>query len=132
MREIKVKTNKRNEMIDITSDIEKLVSDEKINNGIVTVYCPHTTAAITINEGADPDVQRDITIHMKELIPDSKNFKHIEGNSDAHIKSSIIGPSQTIIVKNKKLVLGTWQHVFFYEGDGPRSRKVYIEVISKE
>lgn len=132
MREIKVKTNKRNEMIDITSEIEKIVKDEKIKNGIVTVYVPHTTAAVTINEGADPDVQRDIIDKLGSLIPENEGYKHMEGNSDAHIKSSLLGPSQTIIVNNGKLVLGTWQHVFFYEGDGPRTRKAYIETIKKD
>ncbi len=131
MREIKVKTNKRNEMIDITNDLEKIVEDEKLENGIVTVYVPHTTAAVTINEGADPDVKRDIIKKLSGLIPENGDYRHVEGNSDAHIKSSIIGVSETIIVKNGKLVLGTWQHVFFYEGDGPRTRKAYVEMIKK-
>ena len=131
MREIKVKTNKRNEMIDITSEIEKIVQDEKLENGIITVYVPHTTAGVTINEGADPDVQRDIIDKLGSLIPENEGYKHMEGNSDAHIKSSLLGPSQTIIVNNGKLVLGTWQHVFFYEGDGPRTRKMFIETVKK-
>ena len=131
MREIKVKTNKRNEMIDITSEIEKIVQDEKLENGIITVYVPHTTAGVTINEGADPDVQRDIIDKLGSLIPENEGYKLMEGNSYAHIKSSLLGPSQTIIVNNGKLVLGTWQHVFFYEGDGPRTRKMFIETVKK-
>lgn len=131
MREIKVKTNKRNEMIDITSEIEKIVKDEKLENGIITIYVPHTTAGITINEGADPDVQRDIIKKLKNIIPENDDYRHMEGNSDAHIKASLIGPSITIIVNNGKPVLGTWQHIFFYEGDGPRTRKAYIETIEK-
>ena len=132
MREIKVKTNKRNEMIDITSDIEKIVEEDKLEHGFVTVYVPHTTAALTINEGADPDVQRDILEHMKKIVPEGGGYKHMEGNSDAHIKASLIGPSETIIVTKGRLVLGTWQHIFFFEGDGPRTRKVYIETFVKK
>lgn len=128
MKKIQVKTSKRNEMVDITNDIQKIVDDEKIENGTITVYVPHTTASVTINEGADPSVQRDIIENLKKLIPHSGDYKHMEGNSDAHIKSSLIGPSETIIVENGKLVLGTWQHVFFYEGDGPRTRKVYVDI----
>lgn len=132
MREIKVKTNKRNEMIDITRDIEKIVEEDKLEHGFVTVYVPHTTAALTINEGADPDVQRDILEHMKKIVPENGDYKHMEGNSDAHIKASLIGPSETIIVTKGRLVLGTWQHIFFFEGDGPRTRKVYIETFVKK
>jgi secondary thiamine-phosphate synthase enzyme len=131
MREINVKSNKRNEMIDITNDIQKTVLEEKIENGIIIVYVPHTTAGITINEGADPSVQRDIIETLKKLIPEHGDYRHMEGNSDAHIKASLLGSSVTVIVENNKLVLGTWQHIFFYEGDGPRNRKVYIEIISK-
>jgi len=131
MREIKVKTNKRNEMIDITSDIQEIVEDENIKNGIVVVYVPHTTAGITINEGADPSVQRDIITSLKKLIPESGDYHHSEGNSDAHIKASLIGSSVTLIVKEGSLALGTWQHVFFYESDGPRNRRVYLELVKK-
>lgn len=131
MREIKVVTRKRNEMIDITSDIQQVVNEDDIQNGIVVVYVPHTTAGVTINEGADPSVQRDIIETLKQIVPESGNYHHMEGNSDAHIKASIMGPSVTIILENNRLVLGTWQHIFFYEGDGPRSRKVYVEIISK-
>jgi len=132
MREIQVRTNKRTEMVDITCNIEKVVSDEKIIEGLIVVFVPHTTAAVTINEGADPDVKTDITNFLLNLILKDKAFKHSEGNSDAHIKASIIGSSETIIVKNGRLILGTWQHIFFFEGDGPRNRKVFIEIIKKE
>jgi len=128
MKKIQVKTSKRNQMVDITDDIQKIIDDEKIKNGTVTVYVPHTTAAITINEGADPSVQRDIIKTLEKLIPKSGDYNHMEGNSDAHIKSSLIGASETVIIENGKLVLGTWQHIFFYEGDGPRTRKVYVEI----
>ena len=132
MREIKVITRKRNEMIDITSDVQQIVNNENIQNGIVTVYVPHTTAGITINEGADPSVQRDIIETLKHIIPESGDYHHMEGNSDAHIKASLIGSSVNVIIENSRLVLGTWQHIFFYEGDGPRNRRVYVEIISKK
>jgi len=128
MRELKVRTNSRNEMIDITSDIQNIVDEEQIENGHVIVYNPHTTAGLTINEGADPSVQRDIVETLKQLVPHSGDYHHREGNSDAHIKSSLMGSSVTILIQNKKLVLGTWQHIFFYEGDGPRTRKVYVKI----
>jgi secondary thiamine-phosphate synthase enzyme len=130
MRELKVVSRKRNEMIDITSDIQGIVNEEKLLDGLVIVYIPHTTAGITINEGADPSVQRDIIETLKRLIPESGDYHHMEGNSDAHIKASILGSSITVLVKNNKLVLGTWQHIFFYEGDGPRNRRVIVDIMS--
>ena len=117
MWEVNVSSNKRNEMIDITYDIQKLIDEESLTEGHLLVYVPHTTAGITINEGADPSVQRDIIETLKKLIPENGDYHHMEGNSDAHIKASLLGSSVTIIIKNKKLVLGTWQHIFFYEGD---------------
>ena len=129
MREFKVVSKKRNEMIDITSEVQQIVNEEKLENGIVTSYVPHTTAGITINEGADPSVQRDIIETLKKLVPESGDYHHMEGNSDAHIKASLLGSSVTVIVENNKLVLGTWQHIFFYEGDGPRKRKVFVKII---
>ena len=129
MIEIKVASKSRNEMIDITSDIQKIVSDENLQKGHVIAYVPHTTAGITINEGADPSVQRDIIETLKKLIPEHGDYHHMEGNSDAHIKASLIGSSITVLVENNKLLLGTWQHIFFYEGDGPRHRRVYVDLI---
>lgn len=131
MYEIKITTTKRNEMIDITDKIQGIIKKEKIQNGIIVIYVPHTTAGITINEGADPSVQRDIIETLEKLIPENNNYHHIEGNADAHIKASLLGSSATIIVENNKLVLGTWQHIFFYEGDGPRNRKIYLKLIKK-
>jgi len=131
MREIKVVTRSRNEMVDITNDIQRIVEVEKIDNGLVVVYVPHTTASITINEGADPDVQRDIISTLGKLIPENGNYLHSEGNSDAHIKASILGSSVNIIIENSRLVLGTWQHIFFFEGDGPRNRRVHVEILTK-
>ncbi len=129
MREIKVASKSRNEMIDITNDIQKIVSDENLQKGHIIAYVPHTTAGITINEGADPSVQRDIIETLRKLIPEHGGYYHIEGNSDAHIKASLLGSSVTVLVENNKLLLGTWQHIFFYEGDGPRHRRVYVDLM---
>jgi len=131
MRELKIVSKKRNEMIDITNDIQRVIDEEKLTKGHVVVYVPHTTAGVTINEGADPSVQRDIIETLKRLIPESGGYHHIEGNSDAHIKASILGSSVTVIVENNNLILGTWQHIFFYEGDGPRNRRVYVHIVSQ-
>jgi len=132
MNELKIVSNKKNEMIDITNDIKAIVEKEEISTGFVLIYVPHTTAGITINEGADPSVKIDIIKTLSRLIPENENYHHLEGNSDAHIKASILGSSVTVLINNKKMVLGTWQHIFFYEGDGPRNRKVYVEVVSNK
>jgi secondary thiamine-phosphate synthase enzyme len=131
MKEIIVNSRKKNDMIEITSDVNNIIKESKVQNGFVIVYVPHTTAGITINEGADPSVQRDIIETLKNIIPENSDYHHMEGNSDAHIKASLIGSSITVLIKNKKLVLGTWQSIFFFEGDGPRNRKVYLEIIEK-
>ena len=131
MSELKVSSKNRNEMIDITHDVQEIVEQEKIVDGFVVVYVPHTTAGITINEGADPSVQRDIIKTLEKIIPESGYYHHSEGNSDAHIKASLIGSSVTVLINDNKLVLGTWQHIFFYEGDGPRNRKLYVDVFKK-
>jgi len=131
MNELKIKTNKRNEMIDITDMIQDYISKKDIENGFTIIYTPHTTAAVTINEGADPSVQRDIIKKLENIIPKNDDYHHSEGNSDAHIKSSIIGVSEMVFIENKKLVLGTWQSIYFYEGDGPRTRKIYVDIFKK-
>jgi len=132
MREIKVVSKSRTEMIDITGDVQKIVNDLDIQKGFVVIYVPHTTAGITINEGADPSVQRDIIETLRKLVPESGNYHHMEGNSDAHIKASILGASVTVLIENNSLILGTWQHIFFFEGDGPRHRKVYLDFIKNQ
>ena len=132
MRELKVVSKKRNEMIDITGEVQNVVNEEKIKNGLVVVYIPHTTAGVTINEGADPSVQRDVIETLNKMVPESGDYHHSEGNSDAHVKASIIGSSVNVLVENGRLVLGTWQHIFFYEGDGPRSRRVYVKIVSEK
>ena len=121
--EILVKTNQKQAFIDITNNINKLL---KIKNGICIVYCPHTTAGLTINEGADPNVKQDILDALDELTP-KLNYKHMEGNSPAHIKSSLMGNSLNIIIENGELKLGTWQSIYFCEFDGPRARKIYLK-----
>jgi secondary thiamine-phosphate synthase enzyme len=131
MKELSVSSKKREEMIDITAQIQNLVHEENTKEGYIIVYVPHTTAGITINEGADPSVQRDIIETIHRLIPETGDYHHEEGNSDAHIKASLLGSSITVLVNKGKLVLGTWQHIFFYEGDGPRQRKVYIHVVAQ-
>lgn len=130
MTTLKIRTQKRNEFIDITRDVAKAVRESGVSEGIVTVYCPHTTAGITINENADPSVLSDITQKISELIEkDHPAFRHAEGNSDSHIKSSLFGASETVIIEKGKLALGTWQGIFFAEFDGPRSREVFIKII---
>lgn len=125
MKVLEIKTSKRNEMIDITSKVESLIESDRI----VTVFVPHTTAAVTINENADPTVKQDVLKKLKELIPKNDDYKHLEGNSDSHLKSILTGSSIQVIVKNGKLQLGTWQGIFFCEFDGPRQRKIWIKEV---
>jgi secondary thiamine-phosphate synthase enzyme len=126
---ISVKTTRRIDMLDITSSVQKEVSNTGIQDGICVVYVPHTTAGITINEGADPDVCEDIMSKLSELVPSHRGYRHSEGNADSHIKASLMGSSLSVLVENGRLVLGTWQKIFFCEFDGPRTRKVYVKVI---
>ena len=129
MKEITVQTNARTEMIDITAAVQKMIREDAIESGICLVYTPHTTAAITINENADPDVPRDMLAALDRAVPLAANYRHTEGNSAAHVKSSLVGASELLIIEGGRLVLGTWQSVFFCEFDGPRTRKVYIKLI---
>jgi len=122
---ISVKTDSRTEMVNITSSVQKEIAG--VQDGICVVYVPHTTAGITINEGADPDVCDDILTKLSELVPPNRGYRHTEGNADSHIKASLMGSSVSVMVENGRLVLGTWQKIFFCEFDGPRSRKVYIK-----
>ena len=128
-KDFHVSTKDRNQMIDITSQVRSFVSQSGITNGDVIVYCPHTTAAITINENADPSVPHDILLTLEELLPHHRpGYRHSEGNSDAHCKSSLLGCSEQILIKDKSPDLGTWQGIFFCEFDGPRSRKVIVQI----
>jgi len=129
METIQIVTNKRDEFVDITKDVSKALNQMKIDSGVCIVYCLHTTAGLTINENADPAVKKDIINYFSKAIPKGKGYSHIEGNSDSHIKASIMGSSLNIIVEEGRLVLGTWQGIYFCEFDGPRSREVYLKVI---
>jgi len=129
MDELKISTGSRICMTDITSKVQKVVDDKGISDGVCVVFVPHTTAAVTINENADPDVVRDIITETNKIIPLKSDYLHSEGNSAAHIKSSMIGFSEHIIIEDGKLVLGTWQGIYFCEFDGPRQRKIYIKLI---
>ncbi len=123
-----VNTDNREELVDITSLVQKAVTKSGTSNGVVHCFIPHTTAGITINENADPDVKRDIIYKLNKEIPQSDGYHHAEGNSDAHLKASLMGFNQTVMYENGKLVLGTWQGIYFCEFDGPRSRKIIIQV----
>ena len=128
MQTLSVKTSSRVEMVDITSQVAQAIRDEGVDEGLAVVFVPHTTAGVTINENADPDVARDIRRHLDKLVPPNEGYAHAEGNADAHIKSSLFGPSLVLIVSGGRPVLGTWQAVYFCEGDGPRRRKVHVAV----
>lgn len=128
--QIQVKTRSRVEMVNITQLVQKEVTKGGVKEGICLVYVPHTTAGVTINEGADPAVCTDIITKLNEIVPPNAGYRHMEGNSDSHIKASLIGSSVTVIIENGSLVLGTWQKIFFCEFDGPRSRKVSVKLIS--
>ena len=128
MQTLTVSTRARVEMIDITSAVAEAIRQEKIADGLAVVFVPHTTAGVTINENADPTVVRDILTEMNKMVPFEDGYHHSEGNSAAHIKSSLFGPSLTLIVSGGRPVLGTWQAVYFCEFDGPRHRKVHVAV----
>ena len=125
---LKIKTGSKTELIDITSEIRNLVRSSSIKEGFCMLYVPHTTAAVTINESADPSVKSDILMILNKIIPWEAGYRHLEGNSPAHIKSTIVGASELIAIENEKLVLGTWQGIFFCEFDGPRNRKVNVHL----
>ena len=129
IKELSIRTSNRVELIDITHTIQKVISESKIKSGLCIVFVPHTTAAVTINENADPSVQHDITSELNKVIPLNDNYSHLEGNSAAHIKTSLIGSSETILFEGASLVLGTWQGIYFCEFDGPRNRKVLVKLI---
>lgn len=128
INELSISTSNNVEMKDITREISKLVRDSGIKEGLCTIFIPHTTAGITINENADPDVVRDFTMEINKIVPFDDNYKHMEGNSAAHIKASMMGFSESIIIHNGDLLLGTWQGVYFCEYDGPRRRKVIVKI----
>jgi secondary thiamine-phosphate synthase enzyme len=119
----------REELIDITDQLRKLVRASGVAHGVVHLWSMHTTCALTVNEGADPDVRRDMVAFLKQLVPAAAHFRHAEGNSDAHIKVSLFGPGLTLLIEGGDLVLGTWQHVFLAEWDGPRRREIALHLV---
>lgn len=131
MKTVNIKTKSRFDIIDITNEIQKCVNEEKASDGIAVIFTPHTTAAVGINENADPDVVFDMKNSLNKLVPQHDNYEHSEGNSQAHVLSSLVSPSLTVIIENSKIVLGTWQNIYFFEFDGARNRKVYVQIISQ-
>ncbi|MEJ2627756.1 MAG: secondary thiamine-phosphate synthase enzyme YjbQ [bacterium] len=129
LKELTVKTSSRTELVLIDRQVSQVVKESGIAEGICLLWVPHTTAAVTINENADPDVVRDILYETEKIVPYQDGYHHSEGNSDAHIKSSLVGPSLSLIIKASKLVLGTWQSIYFCEFDGPRTRRLLVKVL---
>lgn len=128
MIKFSVNTHSRTEMLDITQQVQSQVDQSAFKDGIVTVYIPHTTAGVTINEGADPDVQRDMLMEINKIVPFEDGYRHMEGNSAAHIKATLFGSSVQVIAENGRLQLGTWQSIYFCEFDGPRNRQVWVKM----
>jgi secondary thiamine-phosphate synthase enzyme len=132
MHQFDVKTRARNEMVEITDDVRSVIRSSGVREGLCVAYCPHTTAAITINENADPDVVHDLLLWYNRTVPQQQSgFRHAEGNSDSHIKSTLVGQSVTVIVHDAAPVLGRWQGIFFCEFDGPRTRTVQVQVVGR-
>jgi len=130
LERVNVTTQQREQLIDITAIVQDFVTNADVTDGVVTLFVPHTTAAVTINENADPDVVHDILDKLHREFPQQDQYSHAEGNSDAHLKSSLTGPSLQVIVADGRLVLGTWQGIYFCEFDGPRTRKLYLKMIA--
>lgn len=129
MYRINVQTRNKVELLDITRDIQKLVADSGVANGVCHIFIPHTTAAVTLNENADPSVVSDIVARLDQVVPQDAAYRHTEGNSAAHIKAAVIGAAATVLVESGALVLGTWQGIFLCEFDGPRRRNVIIKIV---
>lgn len=130
MKKLSVRTKARVEMLDITASVQNIIREENVQSGLCVVFTPHTTAAVTINENADPDVPADIAAALETAIPHgAAGYRHAEGNSAAHVKSSLVGASETVIIAEGRLVLGAWQAIYFCEYDGPRSRQVFVKII---
>ncbi len=129
MEKISVKTNSRIELIDITEKIQAVIAKNKVKSGVCFIFAPHTTAGLTINENADPDVKQDMISTFNKLVPENAGYAHSEGNSDSHIKSSLFGSTLTIFIEDGRLAFGSWQGIYFCESDGPRSREVWIKIL---
>ncbi|MFC1917145.1 secondary thiamine-phosphate synthase enzyme YjbQ [Chloroflexota bacterium] len=132
MERLNIRTQSRTDFQDITPEVQDIISRNDINNGICHIFIPHTTAGVTINEHADPSVMEDIAAQMENLAPQHGNYRHMEGNSPAHMKSSLVGNTATVFVEQEKLVMGTWQGIFFCEFDGPRTRSVLVKVTADQ
>ncbi len=132
IKTVQIQTGARTEFIDITDKVQDVIRESKAREGICYLFVPHTTAAITINENADPSVRQDIVMELNKVIPFDDQYRHIEGNSAAHIKASVIGFSETVFIESGTLLLGTWQGIYFCEFDGPRSRKLHVKVIASD
>ena len=130
LKTLSVQTSSQTEMVDVTGQVQQELNKSGVEEGRLTLYVPHTTAAITINEGADPAVKADILMVLNQMVPWKANYQHMEGNSPAHVKTSLVGSSATVIVSGGRLVLGTWQKIFFCEFDGPRNRKLHLQIAS--
>ena len=131
LREFNIRTSGQTDWVNITGEVQKAVAASGVNEGICVVFIPHTTAAVTVNENADPDVPRDLNLALNMISPDRREFRHNEGNSAAHTKTSLVGPSLTLIVTGGRLLLGTWQGIWFNEYDGPRTRKFHVRVLGE-
>jgi secondary thiamine-phosphate synthase enzyme len=131
MNIIEIKTRARQEFVDLTADVERIVAASGVASGVCVITVPHTTAGVTVNENADPDVRADLAVTLRRVVPDALPYAHGEGNSPAHVKASLVGSSATLIVEGGKLQLGTWQGIFFCEFDGPRTRKAWVQVLGK-
>ena len=131
MEKINIRTTSRIELVDITDKVNQVVEKNKVKKGVCFLFAPHTTAGLTINENADPSVKRDILNFLNKLVPAHAGYSHAEGNADSHIKSSLLNPMLTIFIEEGKLSLGSWQGIFFAEGDGPRSREVWVKIYSE-
>ena len=129
-RRIPVKTSAREQLVDISGEVRAAIRAEGLTNGLIYLWSLHTTCGLTVNEGADPDVARDVVNAMRQVVPHDGNYKHAEGNSDSHIKTSLFGPGLMLIVENGEPVLGTWQHVFLAEWDGPRKRSIAYSIVA--
>ncbi len=130
MKELTIRTQKHTQFVNIDREVQRIVEESGIRKGICVVFAPHTTAGITINENADPDVVRDIITVLERLVPWQGNYAHTEGNAAAHTKASLVGFSQSLLIEDGRLAFGTWQSLYFCEFDGPRARKVWVEIIS--
>lgn len=128
---ISVKTMSREEFVDITAEVERFIEETGIRSGVCFIYVPHTTAGVTINEGADASVKRDILNALKKIAPQGAGYSHIEGNADSHIKASLVGSSAIVFIEDGRVLLGQWQSIFFCEFDGPRTRKVYLKIVKE-